>query len=107
MAQITANFSDRDSANLSLMRLRRSGVDFDLLSLVSQPNPANSISQATCGIYLSNMTPMESITCPQRKEDVTADDKPTQMVLSVKASHLEKAWDVLRGTGAKNISSKS
>jgi len=107
MAKITANFSDRNSANLSLMRLRRGGVDFDLVSLASQPNPDNSVSHAVCISGLSNLTSAETITCPQSKEDVTADDKPTEMVLSVKASHLEKAWDVLRSTGAQNISSRN
>ena len=107
MAKITANFSDRDSANLSLMRLRRGGVDFDLMSLTSTPNPDSSVSHAVCLSGMSNLTSAETITCPQYKADVTADDKPTEMVLSVKASHLEKAWDVLRSTGAQNISSKN
>ena len=107
MAKITAHFTDRNSANLTLMRLRRSGVDFDLISLESQPNRDNSVSHAVCLSGMSNLTGMETITCPQSKEDVTADDKPTCMELSVKSSHLEKAWDVLRSTGAMDISSKS
>ena len=107
MAQITANFSDRDSANLTLMRLRRSGVDFDLVSLSSQPQPDNSISHASCSMSLSSLTSAEGMTCPQSRADVTADGRPTQMQLSVKSSHLEKAWDVLRSTGAQNISSRS
>ena len=107
MAQITANFPDRDSANLTLMRLRRSGIDFDLVHLSSTPQRDNSLSQASCSLYLSNVTPMESITCPQSRDDVTAENRPAQMQLSVKSSHLEKAWDVLRSTGARDISSRS
>ena len=76
MAKITANFSDRDSANLSLMRLRRGGVDFDLMSLTSTPNPDSSVSHAVCLSGMSNLTSAETITCPQYKADVTAATNP-------------------------------
>ncbi|MGI6028544.1 MAG: hypothetical protein ACOX81_03950 [Candidatus Heteroscillospira sp.] len=105
MAKITANFSDRDSANLTLMRLRRTGVDFDLLKLTSRPAEGQSTTASL--LFGMNATPAETITCPQRREDVTQDALPTEMQLSVKSSHLEKAWDVLRSTGAKNIQSRN
>lgn len=98
MAQITANFSDRDSANLTLMRLRRSGIDFDLVRLSSQPG-SQAVSSGS--FYLSRSTPLEALGA------IPADSIPTQMQLSVKASHLEKAWDVLRSTGAKDIRSRN
>ncbi len=85
MARITAHFPDRDSASLTLLRLRRSGVDFDLVSLT------DTAAQSP-----------ETFAALNRATAVTA---PTQLQLSVKASHLERAWDVLRDTGAQDIHS--
>ena len=111
MAQITANFNDRDSANLSLMRLRRGGIEFDLVSLNTPSNKEKT--DLSSGITypinfgLQNNIPTASITCPQTREDVYPDGNPTEMQISVKASHLEQAWDVLRNAGAKDIRSRN
>jgi len=85
MARITAHFPDRDSAGQSLLRLRRSGVDFDLIRLTDAAERAP-----------------EAFAALNRATAVAA---PARLELSVKASHLERAWDVLRAAGAQNIRS--
>ncbi len=104
MAQITANFNDRDSANLSLMRLRRSGIDFFLMGLTSTSNQnkdalTNGISYPLC-FGLSN-----SISSAGLNANIATDR--TEMKLSVKSSQIEKTWDILRETGATDIHSKN
>ncbi|MGE4353082.1 MAG: hypothetical protein AB7D36_03230 [Oscillospiraceae bacterium] len=111
MAQITANYNDRDSANLALMRLRRGGIDFDLVSLNTNKEKNNGelqpgISYPLC-FGLNNSIPTASITCPQSREDVYPDGNPTEMQISVKSSQLQQAWDVLRNTGANDIRSRN
>ena len=97
MARIRAEFSDRDSANLTLLRLRRSGIDFDLLSLSTPKGVAEDVLPG-------GFAATASITCPQ---DRSVAEPMTELSLSVKQSQLEKAWDVLRSTGAREIRSRS
>ncbi len=103
MAQITANFNDRDSANLSLMRMRRSGIDFYLMGLTNL-NPqnnelSNNITYPMCFGLSGKMSTvgLNSLNNPEK----------TQMKLSVKSAQIEKAWDILRETGATDIHSKN
>lgn len=109
MAKITANFSDRDSANLTLMRLRRTGIDFDLINLTTPTQKRNElnagISYPIC-FGMGTSIPTASITVDQGKSSSSSSD-PTEMQISVKSSHLQQAWDVLRSTGANDIRSRN
>lgn len=106
MAQITANFNDRDSANLTLMRLRRGGIDFDLVSLKTSAS-LNSTS-ITNGISYPICFGMNSLSAANGSQNVAAPEaNPTEMQISVKSGHLQQAWDVLRSTGARDIRSRN
>ena len=97
MARICAGFSDRDSANLTLLRLRRSGIDFELIGLSTPQSAAEDVLPggfaATAGVA--------------RPQERSSAEPMTELSLSVKQSQLQKAWDVLRSTGAREIRSRN
>lgn len=107
MAQITANFSDRDSANLALMRLRRGGIDFSLIKMTTKADegaPQSTQSYPICFGKIGGIA-TTSITCPQSKGSVYPEDNKTEMKISVKANQLHKAEEIMQNAGAYEISS--
>ena len=95
MAKVTAFFSERDSASLTLLRLRRSGVDFDLIALKSRPESAEPVLP---GGFAATAN---SLAQPEGRSEAS-----TELELSVRQSQLQRAWDIMRSTGAKEIRSR-
>ncbi len=108
---VTARFDDRDSADLALMRLRRSGVRFDFTGLIVKDS-AHRMNAEVFSPYSANMTNQLGATDPffppvgyralfSRNVDLPKRD--VILKLRVSGKDIPRARDILRSVGGRQI----
>lgn len=108
---VTARFDDRDSADLALMRLRRSGVRFDFTGLLVNGGERR-MNAEVFSPYSVNMTnqpgasdpffpPVGSRAIFSREADIPRRD--VILKLRVSGDDIPRARDILRSVGGRHI----
>jgi len=118
MAKLTATFSDRDSADLALMRLRRRGVDFQVLRLdtPSRRRSTDFPGEMVNIVYpyglgsgtpvgSSNLMGQPTIGARALLSRQTPPEGEATLCLAVRANQLSQAREILRSAGGRGLTS--
>lgn len=114
MSKLIVKFSDRDSADLALMRLRRCGIDFNAEKLETAESPHNTdfpgeLVNIVYPYGLASSNPVGSsensviptIGARALFSRRTPPDGEATLHLSVRMAHLSRAQEILRSAGGR------